>query len=47
MKKNAISVIAILLMVLVSTSAVQAQKQSWNMNIKGGIMLPGTVTVEG
>ncbi len=47
MKKNVVSVIVILLMVLISTSAVQAQKQSWNMNIKGGIMLPGTVTVEG
>jgi hypothetical protein len=47
MKKNLVSVMVILLMVLISTSAVQAQKQSWNMNIKGGIILPGTVTVEG
>jgi hypothetical protein len=45
--KNTITVIAILLMLFLTTSAVQAQKQSWNMNFKGGLMLPGTVTVQG
>jgi hypothetical protein len=47
MNKRVISVMVILLLILVSASTVQAQKQSWNMNIKGGLMLPGTVTVEG
>ena len=47
MKKNVLSVMVILLLIFVSTTVVQAQKQSWNMNIKGGILLPGTVTVEG
>lgn len=47
MNKNMVSVLVILLLVFTLTSVGQAQKQSWNLNFKGGIMLPGTVTVEG
>lgn len=36
--------IIILIVVIFSISTVNAQ--NWNMNIKGGVMLPGTVTIE-
>ncbi len=40
--------VALLCMVLValSLSAVSAQEQSWNFAVKGGLLLPGTVTVD-
>ena len=43
MKKTIVTIIFILF----SASLVQAQSQSWNLNFKGGILLPGMVTVEG
>jgi hypothetical protein len=36
-----------LLIFFVAASMGYAQKQSWNMNFKGGILMPGTVTIEG
>lgn len=41
--------VALLCMVLVasSMSAASAQEQSWNFTVKGGLLLPGTVTVDG
>ena len=47
MRWNYRTFLLIVIVVLISTSFVQAQKQSWNLNFKGGILLPGTVTVEG
>ena len=35
----------VIAVMVVSISSVNAQ--NWNMNIKGGMMLPGTVTIEG
>jgi hypothetical protein len=32
---------------MLTSSTLFAQDQSWNWNFKGGIMLPGTVTVDG
>ncbi len=40
-------VLLILAAVLLIVPLAQAQSQTWNMNFKGGIMLPGTVTIEG
>ena len=39
--------ILVVVAVLLSASFANAQKQSWNWNFKGGIILPGTVTIEG
>jgi len=41
------TIFVIVIALLLSGSLVQAQNQSWNWNFKGGILLPGTVTVEG
>ena len=43
MKKTIVTII----FVLFTASLVQAQSQSWNLNFKGGILLPGTITVQG
>jgi hypothetical protein len=46
MHKNFMTVL--LLMTIFSLSSmVQGQSQSWNFNIKGGMLMPGTVSVEG
>jgi hypothetical protein len=47
MRWNYRLIFVIVIAVLLSSSFVQAQKQSWNLNFKGGILLPGTVVVEG
>lgn len=47
MRLNYKSILVIVLTVLLVSSLAHAQKQSWNWNFKGGIMLPGTVTIEG
>lgn len=35
------------IVLILFSATIQAQEQSWNWNFKGGIMLPGTVTIEG
>ena len=46
--RKSLTTIILLVTVLVSlASLAQAQSQSWNFNIKGGILLPGTVTYAG
>ena len=47
MRCNYKLILVIVIALLLTGSLVQAQKQSWNLNFKGGILLPGTVTVEG
>jgi hypothetical protein len=47
MRLNYKSIIVIMVAVMLFGSMAHAQKQSWNWNFKGGIMLPGTVTIEG
>lgn len=47
MSWNYRTILVIVIAILLSSSFVHAQKQSWNLNFKGGILLPGTVTVEG
>ena len=47
MRLNYRSILIIVIALLLFGSFAHAQKQSWNMNFKGGILLPGTVTVEG
>jgi len=47
MRWNYRTILVIVIAVLLSSTFVHAQKQSWNLNFKGGIMLPGTITVEG
>jgi len=37
----------IMLLCFIMATMGLAQQQSWNMNFKGGILMPGTVTVEG
>jgi len=37
----------LLLITVVVFLITPAQAQNWNMNIKGGVMLPGTVSIEG
>jgi len=39
--------ITLLLITVVVFSITSAQAQNWNMNIKGGVILPGTVSIEG
>jgi len=39
--------VLLVIVLLFSANHTQAQSQTWNMNFKGGIMLPGTVTIEG
>jgi len=47
MRWNYKTILIIVIALLLTCSLAQAQKQSWNWNFKGGILLPGTVTVEG
>jgi len=47
MRWNYKTILVIVIALLLTCSLAQAQKQSWNWNFKGGILLPGTVTVEG
>ncbi|MCK4559513.1 MAG: hypothetical protein KAV45_06985 [Calditrichia bacterium] len=47
MRWNYRTILVIVIAVLLSSTFVHAQKQSWNLNFKGGIMLPGTITVDG
>jgi len=47
MRWNYKTILVILVALLLFGSVAQAQKQEWNWNIKGGIMLPGTVSIEG
>ena len=47
MRWNYKSILVLVIALLLFGSMAQAQKQAWNWNIKGGIMLPGTVSVEG
>ena len=47
MRLNNRMILVIVIALLLSVSFVHAQKQSWNWNFKGGILLPGTVSVEG
>jgi hypothetical protein len=47
MRWNYKSFLVIVMVILLCSSFAHAQKQGWNWNFKGGIMLPGTVTVEG
>jgi hypothetical protein len=47
MNRNYKSILVIVIALLLFGSLAQAQNQSWNWNFKGGILLPGTVTVEG
>jgi hypothetical protein len=47
MQRKYNSFLIIITAVILSSSLVHAQEQTWNWNFKGGIMLPGTVTVEG
>jgi len=47
MRKGIFIVFTIVIFLVLMTSLAQAQSQSWNFNIKGGILLPGTVTIEG
>jgi len=47
MRWNYKTILVILVALLLFGSVAQAQKQAWNWNIKGGIMLPGTVSIEG
>ena len=45
MKRNTQMISVIIIFITISIG--HAQNQSWNMNFKGGVMLPGTVTIEG
>ena len=47
MRWNYRAIFVIVIVVLLFGSFAHAQKQSWNWNFKGGILLPGTVVVEG
>ena len=47
MQKKHRTVIFCMIALFLVISTGYAQNQSWNMNFKGGIMLPGTVTIEG
>jgi hypothetical protein len=47
MRKNRLIVFLLVLFMLSMTSLLQAQSQSWNFNIKGGILMPGTVSIQG
>jgi hypothetical protein len=47
MRWNYKTILVIVVALMLFGSVAQAQKQSWNLNFKGGIMLPGTVTIEG
>jgi hypothetical protein len=47
MRWNYRTILVIVITLVLFGSVAQAQKQSWNWNLKGGIMLPGTVSVEG
>ena len=47
MRWNYKTILVIVIALLLTGSLAQAQKQSWNWNFKGGILLPGTVSVEG
>ena len=47
MRLNYKTILVICVALLLTGSLAQAQNQSWNWNFKGGIILPGTVTVEG
>jgi hypothetical protein len=47
MRWNYKSILVTIVIVMLFTSMSLAQKQSWNWNFKGGVLLPGTVTVEG
>ena len=47
MRKGIFTVFTLVLVLISLTLPVQAQSQSWNFNIKGGILLPGTITIEG
>jgi hypothetical protein len=42
-----LTMVLVVIVLLFSANLTQAQSQTWNMNFKGGIMLPGTVTIEG
>jgi len=41
------SVYMLLLVAAIVFSISTAQAQNWNMNFKGGVMMPGTVSIEG
>jgi hypothetical protein len=47
MRWNYKAILVIVIALLLFGSVAQALKQSWNWNFKGGILLPGTVTIEG
>jgi hypothetical protein len=47
MRWNYKTILVIVIALLLTGSLVQAQEQSWNWNFKGGILFPGTITVEG
>ena len=47
MRWNYKTILVIVVALLLFGSVAQAQKQAWNWNFKGGIMLPGTVSIEG
>jgi hypothetical protein len=42
-----LTLVLLVTVLLFSVNFAQAQSQTWNMNFKGGILLPGTVTIEG
>jgi len=47
MRKGMLTIFTLVIFLILMTSLSQAQSQSWNFNIKGGLLLPGTVTIEG
>jgi len=47
MNNGRFTVIILVVLFMTQILPLQAQSQSWNFNIKGGILLPGTVTIEG
>ena len=47
MRWNYHSILIMVTGLLLFGSLTQAQNQSWNWNFKGGILFPGTVTIEG
>ena len=47
MRKGLFTIMTLVMLSLVLIPPLQAQSQSWNFNIKGGLLLPGPVTIEG
>lgn len=47
MRRKLYSAAVLTAAIVLLSSTIKAQEQSWNWNFKGGVMLPGTVTIEG